>query len=329
MKEFTAYTPAPLGHGLRQLLPVAAATKTLPLQYLDVLKKQHGADFAVKVDRLFQDPDVQTSLKQLWIVTFLQVVFAGPALSLELSTRAIDDFKLPVSVDRMIALSARLIPAYSSIEAPDGDGWIRLSAAVQSGAFVLLPRVLADEGIGEESAELLVALSGSLDMDGVKVDGFYLDHDVHLPPITDIRNTAPPADASASATLEYHFTEAEHGYSYRIHAAGYPLRLDRVLKALLVLHHDYRYYRYAGKLDHTSWVKVAPHHSLEYETSGLGASKPPKTMYLTDGNDAGRLLALSRVGERDRVKAVYNRHLSLTAWTLQFADLLHSRVIIL
>jgi hypothetical protein len=328
MREFTTYAPAPLAHDLKELLPVAAATKTLPLQYLDVLSEQHGSYFALKVDGLFQDRDVQTSLKELWIVTFLQALFAGPALSLELSTRAIDDFKIPSTLDCMIALSARLIPAYSSIEAPDGDGWIRFSAAVQSGAHVLLPFVLAWEGISDRHDRLLVAIPGSLDMDGVKVDGFYLDHDVHLPLITDIRDTAPPADASASATLEYHFTEAEHGYWFRIHAAGYPLRLDHVLKALFTLHYTFPAGDYAGTLDHTSWVMAAPHHSIEHEAPGPGASRHAKTIYLTDGNFAGRLLALSRVGEKDRVKAVVRGGASLPR-TVHYADRAECRVVVL
>lgn len=289
---------------LLQLLYEASVTKSSLSQYLQILAAQIDDNFAQDVQALWNCPEVQASLSGLWLVCLLEAMYDGPVAALELRTGAVDEYKIPSNFADMLKRILNLIPAYANVEArPSVDhGRSRFCTVVQCGAFVLLPRVLAEEEVGDVRAPLLVMLPGSLCMDGVMVEGFYLNQDIPgSAPVQDLRTdiVSLPTDASVSHAIEYHYQEAEKGYWYSVTAAGYHLRLEHLMKGLLTIR---TVKQYSEETEHSQWNKAAPHHSI---VGAHAATWFNKIIYLAHGNHAGRLLAFSRVGERsERLKAV-------------------------
>ncbi|CAK9782211.1 hypothetical protein CC85DRAFT_325338 [Cutaneotrichosporon oleaginosum] len=250
---------------------------------------------------LWDEPGVPDALRELWLTSLLSAVYGSPASGLEVRARAVERWKIPSGVNSILSV-LEVVPAYDGVEA-GVQGRTRAAAAVQAGAYVLLPRFLAEESVGAPDDSLLLMLPGVFRLDGVAVDGFFPE-DVEAEEasgleLSDLRDVEPPADASASADFQYHYAEAERGYALRVLAAGYPMPLNAAINGVLRVRR-LRAFHETG--EHGSWLKAAPHQAV----AGTYMSWFQKRVYLCHDNHAGRLLAFSRVGERrEHIKAVF------------------------
>ncbi|BEI87112.1 hypothetical protein CcaverHIS002_0704580 [Cutaneotrichosporon cavernicola] len=274
------------------LLKAAAGSKNAVQLYLACL-----GDLGVEVQALCDDPEIQSALNQLWLVSYLTVIYGCPVPGLEVRGSAVERWKFPSTVGRMLG-SLVVLPAYDGIMGRE-LAHSRAVAAVQAGAYVLLPRLLAEESVGTLESSLLIMLPGAFRVDKVAVDSFLPD-ECETVALSDLRDTEPPADASASNIIEYHYAEAETGYALRVLAAGYQLDLAAALKGIMGIR---RLHAFTEQVEHTTWLKAAPHHTV---AEPQHMSWFQKTVYLSHENEAGRLLAFARVGERrERLKAVF------------------------
>ncbi|BEJ18140.1 hypothetical protein CspHIS471_0704170 [Cutaneotrichosporon sp. HIS471] len=273
------------------LLKAAAGSKNAVQLYLACL-----GDLGVEVQALWDDPEIQSALTELWLASYLTVIYGGPVPGLQVRRRAVEQWKFPSTVGRMLS-SLAVLPAYDGMGGELAHS--RAAAAVQAGAYVLLPRLLAEESMGTLESSLFIMLPGAFRVDDVAVDSFLPDK-CETVALSDLRDTEPPADASASSIIEYHYAEAETGSVLRVLAAGYQLDLAAALKGILGIR---RLHAFTEQVEHTSWLKAAPHHTV---AEPQYMSWFQKTVYLSHENEAGRLLAFARVGERrEHLKAVF------------------------
>lgn len=276
---------------LVHLLKAAGSNKAALQPYLDCLD-----GLVVDVQALLGDPTIHAALAELWLTTYLEVLYGQAASGLELRARAVERWKFPTGMGGMLQ-ALEVLPAYDGMDGGIQGAW-RATAAVQAGPFVLLPRMLAEERVGNLESSLLLMLPGVFRLEGVSVDGFFPE-ECEEETLSDLRDTEPPADASASSAMEYHYAEAERGNTLRVLAAGYTLPLEAALVGLLRIR---RLHAFPDEAEHTAWLKAAPHHAV----AGAHMSWFQKTVYLSHRNEAGRLLAFARVGERrERLKAVF------------------------
>ncbi len=252
-----------------------------------------GDDLDAEVREHSSKSEVVTALQDLSVLTLLQAVCHGSILSLELELTAVRDFFRPGSEFPTTFL--RVLDVIPACRRPGFDRHsVRWGFAVESGASVICPSVLAQEKIGTADSRLLTVLPGSLQKDGASISGFYPDaHTIAQNIPFDIRDTALPADGSDNNIIEYFYTrDEEEACYYSVRAAGYPLRLERMFPAILDVHH------YSSPPTATDngwkeatkqWDTVPPHNTSYKESAGQKNNR----IFLTHQNEAGRLLALS------------------------------------
>ncbi|GMK60089.1 hypothetical protein CspeluHIS016_0903060 [Cutaneotrichosporon spelunceum] len=212
-------------------------------------------DLGREVQTLWGEPEIQSALVELWLTSYLALAYGAQVPGLELRGRMLERWKLTARMVSMLS-ALEVLPAYDRIM-NGGTGTNRAMTAVQAGSFVLLPSLLAEENAGTLESSPLLMLPGLLQVGGV-TEGFFPEECARVV-LIDLRETEPPADASASSPIEYHYAEAERGCALQVIAAGHELDLAGALKGILGIR---RLRGFEVEAEHATWLKAAPHHAV-------------------------------------------------------------------
>jgi hypothetical protein len=275
-----------------------------------------GPEEAQKLSNEFQTPGPQQIIDIL-ILSLLKVIFGLSYTGLEVNVDRLDSFWFPSTLNALIPQVFELIPAFD-VPVTTHRTFSICCSVVQCGAYVLMPRILAEEKISAIDSSPFLMVPGWLSKDDIPVGGFFYDELHEAMDMTDTRPQARiPSDASDSQGIEYFYEEAEYGYKFWTIEAGHRVMLDGLIEGILSMHSvDDEYDETAAP---TTWEKAAPHHTIP--------PQPHKTLMLSSGNIAGRRLALSRAGTVS-CPAVVNFSTDYRR-ALAYADRYHCNVVIL
>jgi hypothetical protein len=227
------------------------------------------------------------------LIIFLpEALFGSCHSGLELQLDSLGGFGFGSQLDSLIPNLFRILPAYH-VPVISQRPFTYCCSAVQCGGYVLMPRILAEDKIIDIGSTPFIMVPGRLAKDGVPINHFIYEEQHSELSVFDFRPDAPvPSNGGESDTIDFFYEEADYGFHFYTVEAGHRLNLDGLLRGILSMHKiDDSYNMRAPLTD--DWLRAAPHHTIQGE-----GSRGKKTLYLTYGNNAGRRLALSRVGDR-------------------------------
>ena len=281
---------------MHKLLVIAAIPDITQQHFVSEVKLLTGPAFVVMVSKAFVNSSALTSIDDTLVVSFFEALFGQSYTGLELSLDSLDSFIFGSKLRLLIPKLFRILPAFNIPVTAHRDFSVCCSV-VQSGAYVLMPRILAEGQISGIDSSPFIMFPGWLAKNGVPVDGFFYDeqHD-NLQMDATRPNARVPSDASESDVIDYVYEESDFGYKFWTVEAGHRLNLDNLIEGILFMHavDD----SFDGTAEITTWQCVAPHHTVS-------RTNRVKTAYLAYGNVAGRRLALSRVGDALNIAVVH------------------------
>ena len=183
-----------------------------------------------------------------------------------------------------------ILPAYDVPTITMRQPFSRCCSVVQSGGYVLMSRILAEEEIINTNSTPFIMVPGRLAKDGIPINKFAYQEQHSCDQILDIWPDAPVlSNVGESNIIDYVYEAADFGYSFHTIEAGHRLNLDWLIGGIMSMHKvdDSYSVRTALMCD---WQRAAPHHDLALEHE---YATRIKTVYLTYGNVAGRRLASS------------------------------------
>jgi hypothetical protein len=232
------------------------------LAYLERLKAtfpETSADILREVARILEDREARYNLTDLWIVSLLATLYGEHVNGVEVRMASLDKLQLLAdTVHDMLEIILDVIPAYDYLEAANYKAGSKLCAAVQSGAYVLLPRCLKNHDSLDAISSLLAVVPGSLMREGIPVKGFYFEEHHVDEEVIDVRSAGRiPQDWSVDGEIHYHYQEIEgrDGYRFWTTEAGYRLNLGALIEAILRLHAVAKYNPLLGD---QPWAMAAP-----------------------------------------------------------------------
>jgi hypothetical protein len=254
-----------------------------------------GPDHAEIVSQKLKNTDVCKAIDRVLAVSLLKVLFGLSYTGLELNLDALDYFHYPAYLEALIPHLFDVLPAYN-VPVTTYRTFSRCCSVVQCGGYALMPRILAEEEIGDIDGSPFIMVPGRLAKDGVPINGFFYNEQHGETHMDAIRPEAPvPSNAGDSNVIDYVYEETDYGYKFQTVEAGHRLNLDGLINGILLMHRVDDSYGDQAAISY--WQRAAPHHMVLHANS--------KAVYLAYGNVAGRRLALSRAGDAKCFSAVH------------------------
>ena len=265
-----------------------------PISPRDVANKVEllaGPEHAMMAWNMFIGSHRWNTVHDILVVFLLEVLFGSSYSGLELQLDSLGGFSFPPQLDSLIPNLFRILPAYN-VPIISQRPYTYCCSAVQCGGYVLMPRILAEEKVIDIGTTPFIMIPGRLAKDGVPVEQFIYEEQYSELTLMDLRPGAPvPSNAGESDTIDFSYQEAEYGFQFYTVEAGHRLNLDGLIRGILFMHKiDDSYGVQAPLTD--DWRRAAPHHTIRGQDF-----RGKKTIFLTYNNNAGRRLALSRVGD--------------------------------
>ena len=284
------------GDMMRHLLVKASTADLNNQQFVREIEMLAGPDHATTVSKTLQISSSCNAIDRTLVLSLLKTIFGLSYSALELKLKDLDYFSF-TSTD-LRTLIPRLFGILSAYDVPVTT--YRTSSVccsvVQCGGYVLMPRILAEEKIGDIDSSPFIMVPGQLAKNGVPVNGFFYDEQHGETHVNAIRPEAPvPSNAGDCDVIHYIYEEADFGYRFRTVEAGHNLNLDGLIEGILSMHKVDDFF--ADQAGLANWECAAPHHMVLHALQ--------KTVYLSYGNVAGRRLALSRAGDAKSIPVVH------------------------
>ena len=113
-------------------------------RFASEVERHVGPEEATKFLQILQIPAALRAVEDIWILSLFKTIFGLSYTGLELNTDYLDTFIFPPSLHALIPQLFQVLPAFNV----PVTAHRRLSiccSVVQSGGYVLMPRILAEE----------------------------------------------------------------------------------------------------------------------------------------------------------------------------------------
>ncbi|KAH8919283.1 hypothetical protein BT69DRAFT_1284923 [Atractiella rhizophila] len=269
---------------MQQLLTTASLPDIKPLRFQRDFEILAGSDDAGLISVALTS--TCQPIERMLFLCLLKSLFGLSYKALEVNLNLLTLQTFPPEINLVIEGLINVLPAFS-VPVTTYRRFSSFCSVVQCGGYVLMPRILAEEKIGDVDSSLFIMVPGRLAKDGVPVNGFFYDEQHTMSHIDALRPDTPiPSNAGDSDAIDYVYEEADYGYKFWTVEAGHRLDLDGLIQGILWSHSVDDSYGERGSP--MQWQCAAPHHTM--------LATHPKTIYLAYGNVAGKRLALSRAG---------------------------------
>lgn len=272
---------------------------------IDITKEQLANEIGLlsgtSVSVILGASDVRNKIIDTLVVFLFEALFGPSYSALEICIDSLDAFGFGGDLRFLIQDVFEILPAYDVPTITMRQPFSRCCSVVQSGGYVLMSRILAEEEIINTNSTPFIMVPGRLAKDGIPINKFAYQEQHSRDQILDIRPDAPvPSNVGESNIIDYVYEAADFGYSFHTIEAGHRLNLDWLIGGIMSMHKVDDSYSVRTALTR-DWQRAAPHHdlALEHDTTRI------KTVYLTYGNVAGRRLALSQSGHVETIAVVH------------------------